>query len=275
MQYPATDENKIMNKDIIRDEIKWLLEAINEQYETIITHGDKIPQIEFDILMENVRKFYQDMHLLQRLNEPVIIPESKTTRVDSAGHTPAVAGDPVARSREQAPEPPATPAGKVMVKYSDPEPEVHAAPEPEEPEIPHFQPSPVQFKPAGPPPGRPEPMHSAKKAVKLPEIDLFASEEPTFSIKLKNAREQTFGPKVPSDRIDNLKTAISINEKFMFINELFEGNLREYNETIETLNGFKTMDQAADFLDLLRKKNFWNTGSNAFKKLQDLVERRF
>ncbi|MCX6267495.1 MAG: hypothetical protein NTW16_09080 [Bacteroidetes bacterium] len=61
----------------------------------------------------------------------------------------------------------------------------------------------------------------------------------------------------------------------MFINELFDGNLREYNETIETLNGFKTLDQAADYLDLMRKKNFWNTGSNAFKKLKDLVERRF
>ena len=61
----------------------------------------------------------------------------------------------------------------------------------------------------------------------------------------------------------------------MFINELFEGNLREYNDTIETLNGFQTIDQAADYLDLMRKKNFWNTGSVAFKKLKELVERRF
>ena len=109
----------------------------------------------------------------------------------------------------------------------------------------------------------------------MQEIDLFASEEPAFSIKLKESREKSLGPKVPSERIENLKTAITINEKFMFINELFDGNLREYNETIETLNGFKTLDQAADFLDLMRKKNFWNTGSNAFKKLKELVERRF
>jgi len=133
----------------------------------------------------------------------------------------------------------------------------------------------VPFKPAGPATVRQEMPATSKKTSKVQEIDLFASEEPAFNIKLKDAREKSFGPKIPSDRIENLKTAISINEKFMFINELFDGNLREYNETVETLNGFKTLDQAADFLDLMRKKNFWNTGSNAFKKLKELVERRF
>ena len=61
----------------------------------------------------------------------------------------------------------------------------------------------------------------------------------------------------------------------MFINDLFEGNLREYNETIEALNGFISLDQAADYLNLMKQKNLWNTGSNAFLKLKELVERRF
>ena len=124
-------------------------------------------------------------------------------------------------------------------------------------------------------PKLPEPPSIPKKPGKLQEIDLFAAEEPAFNIKLKDAREKTFSPRIPSERIQNLKTAISINEKFMFINELFDGNLREYNETIETLNGFTNLDQAADFLDLMRKKNFWDTGSNPFKKLKELLERRF
>ncbi len=61
----------------------------------------------------------------------------------------------------------------------------------------------------------------------------------------------------------------------MFINELFEGNLREYNETIETLNGFSTLVEAGEFMELLVRKNFWDTGSRAFQKLRELVERRF
>ena len=230
-----------MNTKIIKDEIKWLLEAINEQYEAIHRHGEKIPQIEFDILMENVRKFYENMHLLQRLNDPLLYP-GKILKTEEIQAQQQVASKPdVAVETFVAPS------------YTDT----------------------AQFKPAGNVPVRQEALPMTKKTTKLPEIDLFASEELSFSIKLKEAREKTFGPKIPSERIENLKTAININEKFMFINELFDGNLREYNETIETLNGFKTLDQAADYLDLMRKKNFWNTGSNAFKKLKDLVERRF
>jgi hypothetical protein len=267
-----------MNKEIIKDEIKWLLEAINEQYEAIHRHGEKIPQIEFDILMDNVRKFYENMHLLQRLNEPQLFLEKKLKPVE-----PGQAGTIITPESKVVVTPPVStpvqpvkqPVSGVTVTFSEPD-EVPAEPEkPDDTEVFPVHSSPVQFKPGGPAAVRQEAPSAVKKGGRLPEIDLFAAEEPVFSIKLKEAREKTFGPKIPSERIDNLKTAITINEKFMFINELFDGNLREYNETIETLNGFKNLDQAADFLDLMRKKNFWNTGSNAFKKIKELVERRF
>ena len=267
-----------MNKEIIKDEIKWLLEAINEQYEAIHLHGEKIPQIEFDILMENVRKFYENMHLLQRLNDPFLNPDKKTKPQEVPKERPGIPNAtvdiPGQRTSETMP-PVARSTSGVTVRFSDPEPAETVPEIPDETDVPFQTPGMVQFKPAGPASVRQETATSSRKVAKLPEIDLFASEEPAFSIKLKEAREKTFGPKIPSERIENLKTAISINEKFMFINELFDGNLREYNETIETLNGFKNLDQAADFLDLMRKKNFWNTGSNAFKKLKELVERRF
>lgn len=232
-----------MNTEIIKDEIKWLLEAINEQFEVINGHGEKTPRIEFDILMENVRKFYEKMHLLKQMND--------------SGPLPREAG-----------KAHATQASSTVGRVTEPEPEP-------EPGLASLHATPVPFKPSGTVSSRQETASTLKKTAKAPEMDLFASDEPVFSIQLKNAREKSLGPKIPSARIDNLKAAININEKFMFINELFDGNLREYNETIETLNGFMTLDQAADFLDLMRKKNFWNTGSNAFKKLKELVERRF
>ena len=58
-----------MNAEIIKEENRWLLEAINEQFEAIQHHGEKPPRIEFDILMENVRKFYENLCLLRRMNE--------------------------------------------------------------------------------------------------------------------------------------------------------------------------------------------------------------
>jgi hypothetical protein len=232
-----------MNREIIKEEIKWLLEAINEQYEVISHHDERIPQIEFDILMENLRKLYEDLHLLKRLDDPHFTYEKKLPSRD-VPHTVST----MSRDIKAQPIPPA------QVSAQPPKP---------------------QSKPAGAVSVRHEPQPLAKKQPKSDDIGLFAMEEPAMNVKLKEAREKTFSPRIPSDRIENLKTAIIINDKFMFINELFEGNLREYNETIETLNGFKTLSQAADYLDLMRKKNFWNTGSIAFKKLKELVERRF
>ena len=59
-----------LNKTIIREEIQWLLEAIAEQFEAINAYEDKIPQIEFDIIMENIRKLYENLHLLNRVGDP-------------------------------------------------------------------------------------------------------------------------------------------------------------------------------------------------------------
>ena len=267
-----------MDIGIIKDENKWLLEAINEQYEAIHRHGGKIPKIEFDILMENVRKFYETMHILQRLNEPVLHAEHNLNSRDSSKVAKHIVPDQRFNTKPQTQEPESTVTRQtsgVTVRYHEPDPVeenpiVHG-----EKIIEPVHTVPVMFKPAGPAPVRQESAHTVKKTAKPQEPDLFAANEPELSIKLKAARDKTFGQKIASERIENLKTAITINEKFMFINELFDGNLREYNETIETLNGFKNLDQAADYLDLMRKKNFWNTGSTAFKKLSELVERRF
>ena len=285
-----------MNKQIIKDELRWLLEAINEQFEAIRHYDDKIPQIEFDILMENVRKMYESMRVLQRLNE--FVPKEGRTSGQADGRTGGqgdgrtggqgdgrTGGQADGRTGGRVEEPPA-----VTIRFDKPElklehepsvlPNLLTEPDLTEPDL-NSEPKadPIHTLPPKDFPFRPiareVKKESPRKAPKPAAMDLFAAEEPAFSIRLKEAREKSFGPKVNSDRIDNLKTAITINDKFMFINELFEGNLREYNETIETLNGFRTLSQAGEFLDLVKRKNFWDTGSTAFKKLKELVERRF
>ncbi|MCX6279363.1 MAG: hypothetical protein NT004_14895 [Bacteroidetes bacterium] len=238
-----------MRKKIIRDENRWLLEAITEEHETIFTHTGKIPKIEIDILMENVRKFYENLRILQRLDDSHLSGE----QVDK----PTIAAKEYAVKPEEKSEAFQSPA--------KPDEQLPKSLEPiEKPAEPIEQPAKrTEFPP------------SLKRPVKTQEIDLFAQEDQLHNMKLQDARERAFIPKIHSSKIENLKSAISINEKFMFINDLFEGNLREYNETIEALNGFISLDQAADYLNLMKQKNLWNTGSTAFLKLKELVERRF
>jgi hypothetical protein len=230
-----------LNKTIIREEIQWLLEAIAEQFEAINTYEDKIPQIEFDIIMENIRKLYENLHLLNRegdsfrhfSDQKAEIPEIKPFRTAES-------------ERNQLSKP---------VKKQDIRPAVRIRMDTDSTE-------PLQKEHDGP--------DSTSS-----EIDLFSTGGNEFSEKLKETREKTYASERVSSKRKELKTTISINEKFLLINELFDGNLREYNITIETLNGFAELRQALDYLDLLRIKNLWESESGAFKRLRELVEQKF
>ena len=238
-----------MDKNIVIRELHILLEAINEQFEIIREYEGFIPQIEFDMIMENVRKLYETFHRLQRINDPLLFVEKK------------MSGIPHPASRIPHP---ASPIPHPEPRILHPEPRIlHPEPRIPDPEVD----TPILMKPVV------KKETQQKRQEKAAELELFASEEPVFNIKLKEAREKSLGPKV--SRHESLKAAIGINDKFMFINELFDGNLREYNESIETLGGFTTLPQAQEYLDLLRRKFNWNSASNAFQRIKDLIEKRF
>jgi len=107
------------------------------------------------------------------------------------------------------------------------------------------------------------------------EMDLFSVPATGFSERLKEAHEISHGPEKKAEKEDDLKAMISINEKFLFINELFDGNLREYNMMIEALNNSPDLKYALDYIDLLRKKNLWESASPAFRRIMELVEHKF
>ena len=105
--------------------------------------------------------------------------------------------------------------------------------------------------------------------------DLFTAERSAFNDKLKEAREQSLGPRTgPSAPVD-IKSLININDKFLFINDLFDGDYKEYTHAIEIFNNFDEKGEAYDFLDSLLKDNLWNSSSAAFLRLKEIVEKRF
>ena len=232
---------KPVNKEILKDEIEWLLEAINEQFDAIKSYERMVPQIEFDIIMENIRKVYQDLHMLQNTEDPYTYFEEKIREEP-------VMKSMVTEAAEEVPEP--------LFKIQAGEPE--AVEQEEDPE-PH-----VKKKPA-----------YVQVQAQKSDLDMFSDAGSGFTDKLKEAREKSFGHRSHPAKTDDLKTSININEKFLIINELFGGNLRDYNETIEKFNGFQDIRIAMEYLDLLRKKNVWDSGSGVFNRLKELVENKF
>ncbi|MBN2669090.1 MAG: hypothetical protein JXR60_07660 [Bacteroidales bacterium] len=71
--------------------------------------------------------------------------------------------------------------------------------------------------------------------------------------------------------IEDLKNAISLNDKIWFIRELFTGNADRYNQTIEQINSFKGMSEAIDLVS----KFGWNQEESSTKRFLELIYRKF
>jgi hypothetical protein len=75
-----------------------------------------------------------------------------------------------------------------------------------------------------------------------------------------------------SKPIQSIEHAIGINEKFLFIRELFNNNADEFNNTIQLLDKSDNYDQAYSYLF---KKYTWDLESETTEKLIILLKRRF
>lgn len=116
------------------------------------------------------------------------------------------------------------------------------------------------------------------------EPDLFSApksdpiEEPPLVIDkiAETVPEESVADKIKKQKkVESLKDAIGINEKFFLINELFDGNLTDYNETIGELDALDHPDDALKHLADLAESKDWNGNHEAVKQLQEFVERKF
>lgn len=78
------------------------------------------------------------------------------------------------------------------------------------------------------------------------------------------------------NRITNLKTAISLNDKLLFIKELFNGYSLAYSEAIELVNRYSTFEEADDFLTSnYAVKNQWGAKPETVNKLYSILKKRY
>lgn len=97
----------------------------------------------------------------------------------------------------------------------------------------------------------------------------------TIGERLESSEDNSLASMLQKKSISDLTTAIDLNDRFMFLNELFDSNMEKYNKAIKTLNSFATLLGAKTYMSELQIELQWNCESDAYKKLNDLVERRF
>lgn len=76
--------------------------------------------------------------------------------------------------------------------------------------------------------------------------------------------------------IRDLKKAIGVNDRYVFLNELFRGDEVMYERSIKTLNGFRIYQEAEYWINReLKIKLGWNDSNSIVRHFYQLVRRRF
>ena len=154
-----------------------------------------------------------------------------------------------------------------LVPFIEPEP----IPEPEPVVVPEPLPI-VELEP------EPEPEAPAPRSLS----DYFGTDDTGFELSTPETLgermmhdDHSLAAKFQQNPVRDLREVIGINDKFLFVNELFGGSMEKYNKSIENLNDLKTLNGAMIYLNELKIELQWNSSNEAYQKLAELVRRKF
>jgi len=130
-----------------------------------------------------------------------------------------------------------------------------------------------------------------------PSFGLHSKVSEAVTVKIDGIIEEVFKqdevsttkPTAFENEIENLRTStetkasssqgkqieISLNQKFQFINELFNQNAKEYGLAIDQLNDCSTWQDAESYLLSLKSAYAWKDSNENYKRLTELCKKRF
>ncbi|MBK9636438.1 MAG: hypothetical protein IPO63_00945 [Bacteroidetes bacterium] len=92
----------------------------------------------------------------------------------------------------------------------------------------------------------------------------------------KTQTEKSVSDKIKTQPLVDLKLSIGINERFAFINELFQGDQQLYHQSIDKINSMHVYEEAQQMIhhELMQKLN-WSENNSRLQEFDKLVKRRF
>lgn len=107
--------------------------------------------------------------------------------------------------------------------------------------------------------------------------DFSASNAPTINELLsEKSSSNTLASQFSQQPVKDLKSIINLNDKLLFVKDLFKGYSLAYSEAIEFLNRFDSFETADNFLKTnYAAKNSWSEKEATVEKFYEILNRRF
>ncbi len=243
---------------LLHQQILLETERLRDLHRSIMSHSSPVPAAEMENLLQEIRNLYSlalqlnNENALQLLNEiqmaanQLVLPLSKSS-LQSAENT---------------------------VPFQRIEPDETLVNDPKD-SIPEMVPSSVSYikeKPL-------EKKHIASDIHEMfhdsPTIAKRFSDHQTLAEKIAGNGNMKRVSDNQKSSVKDIKSAIGLNEKFQFINQLFNGDAKKYHSVIDELNTSTSVDIALNSIREISDFNNWESHPASAKSFIEIVERRF
>ena len=274
-----------MKQEEIFKKIGVILNELNEQYQFIEKTKDNINDLELELFAANTHYLIENIEVLRKHNKQLTTPPMPeeappfTERFFEPVVQPAQIFWPEKKESSAKEE-------------EDTEPEIKEEPVPEEPIIRHElvldevditedeadyeEPEPLALPEAAehlPQPITPQPAPSEPVAVEVQSDKVPVTINQVIAAQMGGSR---IADKFDLPAIKDLKSAINLNDKLLYVKDLFNGYSMAYSEAIEILNRFNKFEEADNFLkNNYIKKNNWESKQATADKFYTLLRRRY
>jgi hypothetical protein len=110
----------------------------------------------------------------------------------------------------------------------------------------------------------------------IDQINEDSSTDKSVNEQLSANKKATVAENLQKSKIEDLRKVIGLNQKFLFMNDLFEGEKAHYDYALNQINVTNTLEEANDFLENeLATKFNWNLESSSAQSFKELIKRKF
>lgn len=284
--------------ELSKRETKRLMNVIQDQIDTLLSYQGQIPLIEIDLVKNSIQQLYQQLDYISKPLDKNVQLENIIGKTDNeaedllnqAEKEFAVEKEESEIEEDKTDSSSPVNSEDIEEKPSSPETSEENTPILEasedkansKPEVSEDKADQIKFE-------EEQSRKEKEKAIeKVEETKKTVEKKPQEKLKKPTDKrkqisiidvisdeETSVGDQFQKSGIKDLKSAIGINDKFQFINDLFEGSMSEYNSFIKTIDNFESKQEAFEYLDKVSNQNKWSKENETFKLFKSYLERRY
>ena len=267
-----------MKKEKIILQLGVEIDTLKAHIQRLKKENYKIHQLDVELLQQKARQFYELLFELEKEITTKDITSPPSTVKEKEVQPPKEETTPKPESKAETSPPPVIekPKEKVEEKKNKKPVEEEIIPPEITPDVAEPDKSTEKQQAEAVKEELPAKNSTTKPQETKSHFDLFSeSSATTLSDKFAEKKEENLADKMQGSRIKDLRQSIGINEKFLFINELFNGDMGRYNKVIDEMNEMKTLQGVETYLLEVKVQNQWDDKLPAYLTLKDLAERKF